>query len=268
MMVVHGCILATVFLFAIGLGTRVTAVLTWIGVVSYVQRAPTTLFGMDAMMLIALLYLAIGPSGRALSADRLIERWWARRRGLAEPPVPRLATANFAIRLMQIHFCIIYLASGLSKLQGGTWWNGTAIWGVMANASFNPLHVPWYYELLRFLCQHRWLWEIVMGGSTVFTLVMEIGFPFLVWKPNLRWVMIVGAVLLHTGIALVMGLVGFGLFMLCLLLAFVPSEVTRRLIASVPAEAWRYLGFRPGTPGAHEPSARPGWAHRVRAEGA
>jgi hypothetical protein len=257
MMVVHVGILAAVFLFAIGFCTRLTAVLTWVGAVSYIQRAPTTLFGMDAMMMLLLLYLAIGPSGAALSVDRLIERWLARRRGQALPVRP-LATANFALRLMQVHFCIIYMASGLSKLQGGTWWNGTALWGVMANPSFNPLHLPAYYEFLRFLCAHRWLWEIVTTGGTLYTLGLEIGFPFLVWSPRLRWLMIAGAVLLHTGIALVMGLVGFGLFMLCLLLSFVPSDVTRRLLDNLAMRTWPQLGPQPA--GGSEVASRPAWA--------
>ena len=242
MLAIHIGILAVIFLFAIGFCTRVTAVLTWLGVLSYIQRAPTTLFGMDTMMNIALVYLMIGPSGAALSVDRLIERWWARRQARREgrPPPPDLppeplVSANFALRLMQIHFCIIYLAAGLSKLQGSMWWNGTAVWGTMANPSFNPLDVALYREFLIFLSKHRWLWEIVIGGGTVFTLVIEISLPFLIWNPRLRWLMISGAVMLHTGIALVMGLVGFGLFMLCLLLSFMPSAVVRRLLNDLAA---------------------------------
>jgi hypothetical protein len=38
------------------------------------------------------------------------------------------------------------------------------------------------------------------------------------------------AVLLHTGIAVIMGLTTFGLCMLCLLLAFVPGEVMRQFL--------------------------------------
>ena len=34
--------------------------------------------------------------------------------------------ANVALRLFQVHFCIIYINSGMSKLQGAAWWNGEA----------------------------------------------------------------------------------------------------------------------------------------------
>jgi hypothetical protein len=163
------------------------------------------------------------------------------------PPEPSVS-ANFAIRLIQIHFCFIYMASGLSKLQGSAWWNGTAVWGTMANTSYNPMDIKLYYDFVVYLSQHRWLWEAVVGGGTYATLALEISFPFLVWNRRLRWLMICSAVFLHTSIALIMGLVGFGLFMLCLLLSFVPSSVVRQLLGNV-AEGLRgplqMVGLKP-----------------------
>src|SRR5437868_790271 len=111
---VHVCFLIAMFLFTIGFATRVTAVITWVGVITYIHRTLTTVFGMDAIMTILAFYLMIAPSGATLSVDRLIARWWARRKGLPEPVVRPLVSANFTLRLMQIHLCIIYLASGLS----------------------------------------------------------------------------------------------------------------------------------------------------------
>src|SRR5262249_18410066 len=194
--------------FTIGFCTRVTSVLTWMGALNYIHRMPATLFGEDAMMIILLTYLMIGPSGAALSVDR-----WLQRRG-ADPgggPLVPQPSANFAIRLLQVHFCIIYGASGLSKLQGSAWWNGTALWSTIANYSFAPMDVGLYKEFLLFISRHRWLWEILLSGGAIFTLVLEIGFPPLVWSRPLRWVMVSGAVLLHVGIGLSMGLVTFSL---------------------------------------------------------
>ena len=226
----HIGFLLVMLLFTVGFCTRLTAVLTWVAIISYIQRTPTTLFGMDTIMNVLMIYLIIGPSGATLSVDRLIARWWARRRGRDLPPPPPMVTANLALRLMQVHFCIIYLASGLSKLQGHAWWNGMAVWGTMANYSFAPMNWPAYEEFLRFLSNHRPLWEIITTGGTYFTLALEISFPFLVWRPKLRWVMIIGAVMLHTGIGLIMGLATFSLCMLCLLLAFVPPETLHAFV--------------------------------------
>ena len=70
----------------------------------------------------------IGPCGATLSVDRLLEIWRARKRYGPNylPPVQPSVVANVALRGMQVHFCIIYLAAGTSKLLGPRWWNGTA----------------------------------------------------------------------------------------------------------------------------------------------
>jgi len=243
MHIVHGGVLLILFFFAIGFCTRVTSVLAWLAMLSYIQRAPTTLFGMDTMMVVITLYLVIGPSGAACSVDRLLARYRARRAALRLQPVAELAdssaqaaepepsvSANLALRLIQVHFCIIYLAAGLSKLQGPAWWGGTAVWGTMANYEFCPLRIRLYADALRTLAQNRWLWELVTTGGTVFTLVFEISFAFLVWERSLRPLLIIGAVLLHLGIALCMGLVAFSIMMLTGVLAFVPSGVVRSFL--------------------------------------
>jgi hypothetical protein len=239
MVVIHVGILVCMLAFALGLWTPVTGIVTWLGMLSYVNRAATTFFGMDTIMNVLVLYLTLAhlfarPGTAALSLDRLLWRWRkARQAGVSLSAVggdTTAASANFAIRLMQIHFCVIYLASGLSKLMGSAWWNGTAIWGTVANPEFAALHLRYYHDTISWLARHRVLWELSMTGGAMFTLVLEIGFPFLVWNRRLRWLMVIGAVLLHTGIALFMGLVGFSLMMLALLVSFIPPSTVRQLL--------------------------------------
>jgi hypothetical protein len=237
MWVTHGCILAAMFLFTIGFCTRVTSVLTWLGMLCYTQRAHTSLFGMDTIMNVVVLYLMIGPSGAALSVDRLIARYWATyqalRNHLPAPtflrPAPSVS-ANVAIRLLQIHVCIIYAASGLSKLLGPAWWSGWSVWGTMVNYEFSPMRLQIYTGFLHLISQHRWLCELVTTGGSYFTLAFEIYFPVLVWIPSLRWTMVLAAVLLHTGIALCMGLVTFSLMMLIAVSVFIPAAAVRELL--------------------------------------
>lgn len=246
----HACLLGVIVLFTLGLWTRITSVMVWAGAIGYIHRSPTTLFGMDTMMIVLLFYLMIGPSGAALSLDRWLESRRLRRRfGLDyEPPPPEPSVvANFVIRLIQIHFCFIYEASGLSKLLGSTWWAGTALWATFANGSFAPVNVPIYRDVLVFLTQHRWLWELAMSGGVVFTLFLEIGLPFLIWLPRWRWLMIAGATLLHFGIGLFMGLVTFSLFMLCLVSSFLPPESVRYMLGGILEQGQKLLQPRPGT---------------------
>jgi hypothetical protein len=242
---IHVAILVAMALFTVGFCTPITSVLAWAGALCYVQRAPMTLFGQDTMMVILLTYLMIGPSGAALSVDRWLERRRANRRGEPDSGQAPAMSANFIIRLMQIHLCIIYLAAGTSKLLGSTWWAGIALWRTYANYAFAPFDVAFYRDFLVFLCKHRLLWELVMSGGVVLTLFVELGFPFLVWIKRLRWTMVAGAVLLHTGIGLVMGLVTFSLFMMILLYSFVPPEATRQLVAALGAQARWLFAPRP-----------------------
>ncbi len=242
---VHAATILVAFLFMIGFCTRVTSVLTWFTMLSYIHRSNFTIFGVDTMMSIALLYLMIGPSGAALSVDRLIARWWAssqalRRRGDKEPgegpvrlpalPVAPSVSANLAYRLFQIHLCIIYMAAGLSKLQGTSWWTGEAVWGTLANFEFAPMQYGLYNAFLAFLCDNPFVWRAFVTAGTLFTLAFEIGFTFLIWQPRTRWVMILMAVILHGGIGLFMGLKTFSMMMLVLVLSFVAPDAIHRLL--------------------------------------
>jgi hypothetical protein len=244
---IHAGVIAVMLLFTVGFCTRVTAVLTWLGAVSYINRSQAVLFGMDTMMNILLVYLMIAPAGAALSVDRLIARYRAARAAQRSAqatgsapdyalagPAPRVS-ANFTIRLLQVHFCFIYMASGLSKLKGNMWWEHSAPWYTIANPEFSPINWRIYEEVLRWLVYYRPVYHVAMTGLTVFTIAMEIGLPFLIWTKRLRPYMVLGAVLLHTGIATFMGLTGFSLFMLTLLLAYFPASTFKERLAAASA---------------------------------
>jgi hypothetical protein len=241
--VLHGIHLFVILLFTLGVCTRVTSVLTWLAALAYIQRNPVALFGQDTMMNLCLFYLMLAPCGATWSVDWLVARYRENKRALREgrrpePAVPKpLVSATFVTRLLQIHYCMMYMSAGLSKLKGDAWWNGTAPFSCMSNPEFCPLHMPFYRGLMVWLCQdpNRWLWEAYMSATVIFTLFTEIGFPFLVWT-RMRPVMVTFAILLHLGIALNMGLIVFSLFMFTLLLgAWMPGSAIRRVFARPPA---------------------------------
>jgi hypothetical protein len=280
MVVVHVAIIIITFLFTIGFCTRLTSVLAWAGSLSYIHRASATLFGADTMMNILLIYLMIGPSGAALSVDRLLARWWAKARprvlgrwrafwdgllGRQRPaeeiiapgqppsaaPVPSVS-ANVALRLLQVHVCIIYLAAGLSKLHGESWWTGTAVWGTLANYEFAPMQYGWYNWALRALAKHQLLLQTFLTFGTYFTLVFEVGYAFLIWRPGTRWVILSMAIILHGVIGVFMGLKTFALVMVVMNMAFLTPAEARWLLRPFYA----LLGRKPRTP-AEAPAAPP-----------
>jgi hypothetical protein len=255
---VHAGVMLATLLFTLGFATRITSVLTWAAGVMYINRASTTLFGMDTMTNLGLLYLMIGPCGAALSVDRWLEvRRFRREHGPDEPVPPvRLASATFATRLVQINFCFIYMMAGMSKLLGATWWNGTAPNLVLLNYSFAPFNVGLYTKFIGWLAQHRLLWEVIMSGGVLFTLFTELGVPFLIWNSKMRWFMMCCSALLHTQIGLLMGLVTFSLMMLVLLLAFIPPEVSEQVLAGL-SDSFRRLGRASQKPPASGKTSEP-----------
>ncbi len=232
--VIHISILIVMLLFTLGLWTRVTSVLTWLGSLMYIQRLQgTMLFGLDTMTNLGLFYLMIGPSGAALSLDRWLQvRRQRRRLGanyVPQPPEP-MVSATFATRLVQINYCIIYFAAGTSKLMGASWWNATAPNNFLLNYSFAPFDVEAYVWFLKQLASRRWMWELFATFGVVGTLFIELSLPFLVWNRYTRWFMVSCSILFHTMIALLMGLVTFSVMMFVLVLAFVPPEAVRQTL--------------------------------------
>lgn len=256
MAIAHGAILVVMALFTLGLFTRVTAVLTWLAAVSYIHRTQQVLFGMDTMMNILLLYLMIGNCGAALSLDRLLARRRAARASLGRTgglddatkaylaAPPKSVAAGFALRLTQVHFCIIYMAAGMSKLKGGSWWNTNAFWDTMANPEFTLIHFQWYEDWLRFMVQQRFVYSCMAGFMVVFTFVLELGLPLLIWT-RLRPVYIVLGALFHFGISLSMGLNMFGLLMMTLLISFMPGCAIRSQLRGGPDSPRGTVEFDP-----------------------
>ena len=88
-------------------------------------------------------------------------------------PVEPSARANLALRLVQVHLCVIYVFACLSKLQGESWWNGTAIWQAVSNLEYQSRDVTW-------LAWYPWLVNLL----THVTIAWEMTFWALVWRPH------------------------------------------------------------------------------------
>lgn len=203
-------------LFTVGLWTRVTSVLALFVTISYAYRVPAATFGLDQINAMLTLYLAIGPSGAALSVDR----WRAVRRGLAPAGRPGpSAGANLALRLMSVHMCVIYFFAGISKLQGEAWWNGEAMWRAFANYEYQSMDMTW-------MAWHPRLMEL----ATHVSVAWELTFWALVWRPRLKPLMLAGAVVLHVGIGACLGMWTFGLIMLVGNASFLPTGAVGDLV--------------------------------------
>ena len=211
---VHLTALAVFFLLTIGFFSRTMALLGFLVAVSYANRiTPGAYFGLDKINCMLAMYLMLGPCGARYSVDRL---WRLRRGGPTE--VPPSAAANLAIRLIQVHMCIVYLFSGIGKLQGESWPSGEASWLSFAMLEYRSLDMTW-------LAEYPWLLNLM----THITVFWELSYCALIWPQLTRPWMLLMAVFVHGGIVLFLGMPTFGLVMLIGNLAFVSPKTIRKV---------------------------------------
>ncbi|MEZ6139324.1 MAG: hypothetical protein R3B84_02025 [Zavarzinella sp.] len=248
------------FLFTVGLFTRVTSVLVWFASLWYIHRSPLHVFGQDTMQTILLFYLMISPCGAAFSLDALRLRYRAAKAVLGggkHPPAWASAAlagpvsswqANFAIRMLQIHYCFIYMSAGMSKLKGSSWWNHEAGWRALATPEFGPMRFGEYETLLRAAVSSQVVSAFLFAAICIGTLLLELGLPIVIWT-RLRPVYLTLATTFHLGIGFFMGLTVFGLYMMTFLLVYFPASLIRARLAPAPWTGPKEtILYHPGSP--------------------
>jgi hypothetical protein len=226
----HIAALIVFALLALGLFTRVVSIFAWLLTISYAHRVmPGALFGLDDVNAMLAMYLLIGPSGAAYSLDGwlVLRKGRAGQGGQTGVPAaagPRSITANVAIRLMQLHLCIIYLFSALGKAMGETWWDGSAMWLAVANYEYQSIDLTWLADS-----------PAILSLFAHVTVAWELSYSALVWPRLTRPLVVAMSVPIHLGIALFLGMMTFGLAMLIANLAFVSPWVVRAVLNRTPA---------------------------------
>lgn len=218
---VHVFALIVFFCLTVGLFSRTAAMFAFLLAVSYAQRvSPGAFFGLDKINCMLAAYLMLGPCGARYSLDRIRRL----RRGDTSPALPS-TSGNIAIRLIQLHLCVIYLFSALAKLGGENWQAGTAVWWAVANLEYQSLDMTWLAN-----------WPVLVALATHVTILWELFYCCLVWNRFTRPLMIWLAIFVHGGIALVMGMITFGLAMIYANLAFLSPATVRRWVD--PLAGW------------------------------
>lgn len=177
----------------LGWRTPISACLTWGTHYLLNGSADTTIYGVDAFAHIFLFYCIWMPTGHAWSLDQRSGR------ATGEPTV----LARVAVRVLQLHLCIVYFATGIHKAMGADWWDGTSIWRALN---------------LREMVLFDFTWIAYLPGLAVLlglgTLAIEVGYAFLVWPKKTRKWMVLATISLHLGIGLMMGLISFSALMI------------------------------------------------------
>jgi hypothetical protein len=194
----------------IGLFSRLSSVIVYLGLVSLHERNIFILNGGDTLLRTTGFFLMFAPTGGALSVDRLL-RIYRGQEGVAVPPRP-----PWAQRMIQIQVSIAYLSTFYWKSQGSHWIDGTALHYAWRLEEFRRFPVP---EL-----QNPLLLKLMTWGS----LVIEGALGTLVWIRELRYWVLLGGVLLHLSIEYSMNIPLFEWIAIATYANFIyPEDLTR-----------------------------------------
>jgi hypothetical protein len=258
--------IALIIGFQSRLSTIVLLVLHW----SLTARNPLIADGGDNLMTIALLLLAFANTGERLSIDNVLRR---RRKTL-----PRKRTllavrftpysiiiGNLAWMALVAQVCIVYSTSGLSKVQGTMWQDGTAVYYILRTSEFSA-----WPALSQIVYENGYL----TSTASYVAVLVQVFFPFLIFNRFLKLPTIFTVIGMHAGIGILMGLPVFALVMIGTEMIFVPDSFwqrlratyasrrfgTRRLLDAVPgsgSQAPRFIAADPGKDYECSPPAAP-----------
>jgi hypothetical protein len=210
-------------LMMVGLFTRLTTILALVAVLSLIHRGPVLARPVDDIVAMLMVYLCIGPCGAALSLDSWLRHRRASNHGTNLLSVPRLSSAGtVSLRLMQVHLTAIYAAMALAKLKGSPWWDGSAVWGLIARPDARVVD-------LTALGGANWVY--VINIWTLAIVLFELCFAVFIWNRLARPLLLALALPMWLGTAVVSGMISFGLIMLVANLAFISPEAMRTCFA-------------------------------------
>ena len=203
-------------LMILGVSNRLLAGLAFVLHLIFIHRNPAIVYGVDSIITFWLFYLTLSNSGKDI---KWFTYFFNKRRGLvSERNIKGDWLNTVACRLVQIQLCVIYMYSGLEKLKGQTWWEGTAVWETL---SFYDLGTSIDFSFLLSV-------PLVSAFLTAFTVLFEIYFPVLIWIPRMRWALLVFGLLFHLMIGVFIGIYLFSLIMLSAYVLFVSPETLKR----------------------------------------
>jgi hypothetical protein len=200
------CLLAAGCGLFIGVACRFSAILAWFLHLCAAKSGGFISYGVDNFMTIGLFYLMLSPL-----PDRYALDWRLRE---LRPKNPQLL--GFWRRVLQLHLCVIYFFSGLTKCLGSGWWDGSSVWRSLIRPPFNVIDPE---MLVR--------WSYLFPAAGILICLLEIGYPFFIWNSKTRTIWLIGICAMHVGIGLTMGMYLFAFIMIVLNVAAFGPDLIR-----------------------------------------
>jgi Vitamin K-dependent gamma-carboxylase len=208
-------LLAASVTLTLGLGTRASSIIVYLGLNSLNARNPLIFHGGDTFLRSAGFFLMFAPSGAVLSFDNALRK----RPSYGDDAV---LISPWAQRLIQYQLAIIYLAGLWWKAKGNSWWNGTALFYVVHLREIRRFPLPG-------LLYHTWLQHL----GTWLVMSFELLFPLLVWFKSFRKPMLVAGVLFHLSLEYALNIPMFQWDMLCAYPLFLDPGLLERITRGV-----------------------------------
>jgi hypothetical protein len=202
-------------LLTVGIGGRILMALAWVINIGFIYRNYTVHFGADVIASLFLFYMVFTNSCERLSILNLIRK----KKSFKASD----AVSSMMIRMMQVQIIAIYAYTGWEKLKGASWWDGTAMWSVLANPQMTTMDFSFLREIP---------WVIPVIGYL--TIIFEVYFPpMVIWhKSRHAWLLMGFA--MHMGIGLFMGLMPFATIMLSTYFLFLsPIALEQKIVQKV-----------------------------------
>lgn len=205
----HLLLVSGLLLLAFGVGGRFLNILVWLLHIAFLQRNYSIAFGADLIGGIFLFLMSGTQSCARFSILNLI----------SYKEIKSDLFTNVFFRLIQIQLSIIYFYTGIEKLKGMPWWDGTALWTVLANPQMVIADLTWVKDFTFFI--------IFMTYATI---LFEIYFPVFILFKNTRKYILSFGVLFHSGIGLLVALWNFALIMMAPYILFLDEKNVSTLI--------------------------------------
>jgi len=206
---VHVLFVGLLLLICLGIANRPLMLATWVLHIGFIQRNYSVLFGADVISCLLLFYLSW-----TQCCERL--RFFSGIRITPRKETLDILSSVF-YRMIQIQMVIIYAYTGFEKLKGATWWDGTALWTVLANPQMTAFDMTWL----------RHFGILILAGSFI-AIIFEIYFPVMVFIPRMKLFWLGLGIIFHGIIGALMGLMTFSLVMLSTYFLFLDSQEISR----------------------------------------
>lgn len=199
--------IATSFFVMIGFKTRISTIICFILMVSMQNRNYSILNSGDTLMRCMLFLMMFAPTHVKYSIDAYLQK-------NKDQPF-KTEISILTIRLLQLQFSLVYLATTLFKLKGYDWVDGSAVYYTSRLVNFQRIVLPIVFD-----------YPLLVKFATWSALFIEFAMGSLVWVKELRLPVLISGLLLHLLIEVSMSIGFFEWVMISSYILFLePKEV-------------------------------------------